>query len=123
MNHCLTPISLGELFDKYSILEIKNERIRDENKRQIVQNEMNYLKPLIDAHNLDIDLWKTMKTVNEELWDIEERIREKEKTQSFDQEFIELARKVYITNDERCRVKNKINEYLHSDIKEIKSYV
>lgn len=123
MNHCLIPISLGELFDKYSILEIKKERIHDEYKKQCVQDEIDYLEPIISKYNLDVTLKTKIKVINEELWVIEEKIREKETLQLFDDEFIDLARRVYKTNDERYSIKNKINEYLNSDIKEMKSYV
>jgi hypothetical protein len=123
MNHCFVPVSVGELFDKYSILQIKNERITDVNKLDIIQKEINYLKPFISQYTLEPSFTIQIKAINEQLWDIEEQIREKEFLKEFDDEFINLARNVYKTNDERCRVKNKINEYLNSDIKEIKSYV
>ena len=123
MNQCLVPVSVGELFDKYSILQIKNERINDINKLEIIQKEINYLTPFIDQYTLKPTSQIQIKAINEQLWDIEERIREKELLREFDEEFINLARNVYKTNDERCRIKNKINEYLNSDIKEIKSYV
>jgi len=123
MNHCLVPVSVGELFDKYSILQIKNERIMDVNKLQIIQKEINYLTPFIDRYTIELTFQIQIKAINEQLWDIEEKIREKELLNEFDDEFINLARNIYKTNDERCRIKNKINEYLKSEIKEIKSYV
>lgn len=123
MNQCLVPVSVGELFDKYSILQIKNERIIDINKLAIIQKELNYLTPFIDQYTIEPTFPVQIKAINEQLWDIEEQIREKELLKEFDDEFINLARNVYKTNDERCRIKNKINEYLKSDIKEIKSYV
>ena len=123
MPHCFIPVALGELFDKYSILLIKRERITNIEKKTAVQLEIDYLSPIVNQYLLDYSLQKQIKQINEELWDIEEKIREKETLLQFDQEFIDLARRVYKTNDERCRIKNKINVVLHSDIKEMKSYV
>lgn len=123
MNQCLIPVSVGELFDKYSILQIKNERITDINKLEIIQKEINYLTPFIDQYTLEPTFQIEIKAINEQLWDIEEQIRLKELLNKFDDEFINLARNVYKINDERYRIKNKINEYLKSDINEIKSYV
>ena len=125
MNQCLVlvPVSVGELFDKYSILQIKNERIMDVNKLVIIQKEINYLTPFINKYTLEPTFQIEIKAINEQLWDIEEQIREKEFLNEFDDEFINLARNVYKTNDERCRIKNKINKYLKSEINEIKSYV
>ena len=123
MTHCLIPVSIGELYDKYSILEIKHERIKDLTKLEFVKREMDYLKPFIDEYRLEETLREQLKSINEKLWDIEDRIRVKESLQEFDQEFISVARSVYKTNDERNVVKNQINEIFKSDIKDIKSYV
>jgi len=123
MNQCFVPVSVGELFDKYSILQIKNERITDINKLEIIQKEINYLTPFINQYTLEPTFHNQIKAINEKLWDIEEKIREKELLHEFDDEFINLARNVYKTNDERYRIKNKINKYLNSMINEIKSYV
>lgn len=123
MTHCLIPVSIGELYDKYSILEIKYERIKDLTKSEFVKREMDYLKPFIDEYTLEETLREQLKSINEKLWDIEDRIRVKELLQEFDQEFISIARSVYKTNDERNVVKNQINEIFKSDIKDIKSYV
>lgn len=123
MNYCLVPVSYGELYDKYSILEIKSENIKNENKLFEVKKELNYLKPFIDKLNLPHDDYITLKSINQKLWKIEDEIRKKEKENIFDEEFIELARMVYITNDERSKIKNNINVILKSEIKEIKSYV
>jgi len=123
MTHCLIPVSVGELYDKYSILEIKYERIKDLTKLEFVKREMDYLKPFIDEYRLEETLREQLKSINEKLWDIEDRIRLKESLQEFDQEFIYIARSVYKTNDERNLVKNQINEIFKSDIKDIKSYV
>ena len=120
---CLVPVSLGELFDKYSILQIKSEQVTDNEKLELVEKELEYLKPLVKKYPLDPSYKKSIRVVNEKLWDIEDKIREKERKNEFDEEFIELARQVYKTNDERCVIKNKINVILNSDITEIKSYV
>lgn len=119
-------ISYGEFLDKVSILEIKNERIKDEMKLENIRNELNLLNKLWASDpqsNVDI---KTelgeMKLINEKLWDIEDDIRDKERKKSFDDEFIRLARAVYFTNDERSNVKRRINEKLGSELMEEKSY-
>jgi hypothetical protein len=123
MTHCLIPVSIGELYDKYSILEIKCERIKDLTKLEFVKREMDYLKPFIDEYRLEETYRTQLKSINANLWDIEDRIRVKESLQEFDQEFISIARSVYKTNDERNIVKNQINDIFKSDIKDIKSYV
>ena len=123
MNICSIPVGLGELYYKYSILEIKYEKITDSNKQIEIKKEMNFLKPYINKFNLTNELRDNIKQVNEILWDIEDTIREKERKQEFDNEFIELARSVYKTNDERAKIKNRINTYLNSEINDIKSYV
>jgi hypothetical protein len=122
-NICNIPVSIGELFDKYTILQIKQERISDLNKRNMVQTELAYIKPFIDKYNLDISLIEELKTINEILWDVEDKLRDKEKHNAFDEEFIQLARSVYITNDKRSETKNKINLKLNSTLTDIKSYV
>jgi ADP-heptose:LPS heptosyltransferase len=116
------PVSLGELYDKYSILQIKSEKITDEFKLENIHKELNYLKVYINKYNLDISVINEIKEINEKLWDIEDKIRYKEHKKEFDDEFISLARNVYITNDKRSEVKNKINSILKSDIIDIKSY-
>ena len=122
MNICYIPISLGELCDKYSILQIKSENIIDNEKLIEINKEIAYLKPFIDKLNLKFEDYKKIKEVNQKLWNIEDNIREKEKNKEFDNEFIEFARSVYITNDERAKIKYEINIKLNSEIKEIKSY-
>jgi hypothetical protein len=123
MNSCLVPISLGELFDKYSILLIKKERVNNDEKIMCINKEIEYLQPFIDNFNLDLSLKEEIKQINETLWDIEDNIRIKEKKNEFDDEFILLARNVYINNDKRHVIKNKINIFFNSEIKDIKSYV
>ncbi len=121
-----TPISLGELLDKISILIIKIENIHDEKKLAIVKKELNLLLKIQD--NLSIDkkildeYLEKLKKVNSELWIIEDKLRDLERNKIFDNGFIELARSVYFTNDKRSEIKLKINKELGSDIIEVKSY-
>lgn len=117
------PVSVGELYDKYSILQIKQVQIKDEKKLESVNKEIAYLEEYINKLQLDKQLEQDMKTVNEQLWIIEDKIREKEHRSEFDEEFILLARSVYKINDERSNIKNKINTFFNSEIKDIKSYV
>lgn len=122
MNNCLIPVSLGELYDKFSILLIKSEKISDQTKLLEVKREISLLEPYINKFNLNNEMRENIKLVNEKLWSIEDSIRLKEYKNEFDEEFIMLARSVYITNDERAKIKNEINKILNSEINEIKSY-
>jgi DNA-binding transcriptional regulator PaaX len=119
-------VSFGEFLDKLTILEIKSERIKDTNKLTNVNNELQLLREHWQQHpksKIDIaEEMKQLKAVNENLWEIEDNIREKERSKTFDQGFIELARSVYFTNDERARIKRVINEKLGSELIEEKSY-
>ena len=119
------PVSDGELIDKYTILEIKTERIKDTNKKEKAKKEFDLLKYYVDelstSYNI-VEIIDELKEVNKSLWDIEDDIRKKEKCKEFDDEFIQLARSVYITNDRRAGVKNKINNATKSEIVEVKSY-
>ena len=121
-----TPVSYGELIDKITILEIKSRRITDDAKLANVRNELDMLNATWandSASQIDIaDERERLHTVNETLWDIEDAIRMKERAQSFDQEFIELARAVYFRNDERAAFKREINLKLGSELVEEKSY-
>lgn len=121
-----TDISIGEFFDKLTILEIKKERIKNEEKLVNINNELNGLNKLLSEQGFsraDIkDEIAALKEVNEALWVIEDDIREKESQKSFDDRFIELARSVYIENDKRSRIKREINLKLGSDFIEEKSY-
>ena len=116
------PVSVGELFDKYTILQIKELKIKDSVKLESVIKERKYLKPFVNNYKLDFDVISELSEVNLLLWNIEDRIREKERRKEFDDEFIQLARNVYITNDKRSQIKNKINEILNSSLTDIKSY-
>ena len=120
------PVSVGEVLDKITILQIKLAHISDSAKRANVQNELDALLPLVagDAFttNQMQGLVAQLKAVNEALWDIEDDIREKEASKSFDAEFISLARAVYVTNDKRAEIKKKINLATGSALIEEKSY-
>ena len=119
-------ISIGEFFDKVTILEIKRERIKDAEKLDNINKELDALNALLDqlpfSRNDVVDEVGELKSINEKLWVIEDDIRDKEAAKSFDQEFIELARSVYITNDRRSDVKCDINIKLGSSFIEEKSY-
>jgi len=119
-------ISIGEFFDKITILEIKQERISDEEKLVNVTKELDALNMLLGELSIsrsDVEHEVAeLKLINEQLWVIEDNIREKESQKAFDQEFIDLARSVYITNDKRSDVKRAINIKLGSDFIEEKSY-
>ena len=117
------PISIGELFDKFSILEIKKIKIEDSDKLQYVDKELIYLKQFTDTYNIDNALYNQLKDINLKLWDIGDKIRIKENNNEFDNEFIQLARSVYFVNDERSEVKKNINILFNSSIFEVKSYV
>ncbi|HET6546354.1 MAG TPA: DUF6165 family protein [Rhodanobacteraceae bacterium] len=120
------PVSHGELIDKITILEIKAARIGDASKLANVRNELDLLNRIWAADpaaRIGIaDERARLKTVNEALWDIEDRIRLKEKAQAFDAGFIELARSVYRINDERAAIKRALNQRLGSTLVEEKSY-
>tara|TARA_B100000287_G_scaffold304719_1_gene287976 strand:- start:1842 stop:2228 length:387 start_codon:yes stop_codon:yes gene_type:complete len=120
------PVSLGELLDKISILEIKNKKILDDAKLVNIKKELSGLRKVLESSNINLskinDLYEELYNINLELWGIEDSIRILEKNESFDQEFIDFARKVYITNDKRFEVKNKINKTFNSKYVEEKSY-
>ncbi len=126
MSEILVPVSFGELLDKIAILQIKSERMVDPAKLANVRNELSALERTWMGHPAaggDIArLRADLKSVNERLWVIEDDIRIKEKAQAFDAEFIELARSVYIENDQRARIKKDINLALGSAYVEENSY-
>lgn len=121
-----TEISCGELIDKITILQIKKKNFQDQKKAQNIQNELDNLTNTYEKHIRTSDQLEKLTTylleINKKLWNIEDDIRDKERYQKFDQEFIELARAVYFTNDERCKIKREINDLLGSQIIEEKSY-
>ena len=125
----LAEISVGELYDKISILEIKKSKIKDSNKLIEIEKELNSLNSTLKDHGLNkfedsylAKLIEDLTQVNLDLWEIEDGKRLAEKNQKFDEKFIELARNVYKKNDLRAKIKSDINKRLGSNIKEIKSY-
>ena len=122
MNNIKVPISIGELCDKYTILQIKREKITDKHNLVNVEKELRYLESIVTELNITSNKLIELKLVNEKLWNIEDNIRIKESNKNFDGEFIELARSVYVTNDLRFEIKNNISKEYNSDIFEVKSY-
>ncbi|MEM9531218.1 MAG: DUF6165 family protein [Pseudomonadota bacterium] len=125
MSTVSVPVSYGELLDKITILEIKAERIEDAEKNANVRHELTLLQGVwkqVPGGDQVADEHQALRQVNEQLWDIEDRIRLKEKAQAFDDEFVELARAVYVTNDQRAAVKKALNLALGSELVEEKSY-
>lgn len=116
-------VSVGEIVDKLSILFIKKEKIKDLKKLENVRNEFNYLDDVV-FEKLRIEKSDFLKLVeiNEILWDVEDKLREKEREKTFDDEFVELARKVYFTNDKRAEIKKDVNLKYGSKFVEEKSY-
>ena len=122
----LTEISAGELLDKISILEIKLEKINNIDAKKQIKKEHEVLKQTLDSSiefNGKIkDLFNSLKNTNLKLWNIEDQIRICEKKKDFGENFINLARSVYLNNDKRSKIKSEINKLLGSNIKEIKQY-
>ncbi|MFT5522227.1 MAG: hypothetical protein ACI9HK_000168 [Pirellulaceae bacterium] len=125
-NSVLVEVAPGELIDKLTILEIKNERIEDEAKLRNVRIELEVLSGARDnsmqVTDALLQLTEQLKAINEQLWDIEDRIRICEKADDFSTTFVELARSVYKTNDRRAALKREINELLGSRLVEEKDY-
>ena len=120
-----TPISLGELVDKISILIIKEKKITDETKLDHVKKELDFLQKTLMNYVQQEEInnyLENLININSKLWNIEDDIRECERKKMFDQTFIDLARSVYFTNDERAKVKNDINKTFGSELVEVKSY-
>jgi hypothetical protein len=120
------PVSIGEMIDKLSILQVKKNKVKDENKLVFIKKEFELLYNFSSEYlsNLETEsIYHRLVEVNSNLWDVEDKLRVMEKEQKFDDEFISLARKVYFTNDERFRLKNEINLITDSEIREIKDYV
>ena len=120
-----TPVSLGELVDKISILHIKNLNIKDVEKLKLVKEELLLLNKTLDDHINKKDIQQyldSLITINSKLWIIEDDIRDCERDKNFDQKFIDLARSVYFTNDKRSEIKLEINKKFGSKIIEVKSY-
>jgi len=120
-----TPVSLGELVDKISILHIKNKNIKDDEKLKLIREELKLLTITLDGHLKKNDIQEFLDAlikINSELWVIEDEIRDCERSKKFDEKFISLARSVYITNDKRSEIKLDINKKFGSEIVEVKSY-
>jgi uncharacterized protein YukE len=126
MEQIQVPVSPGELLDKITILEIKSERMSDAEKLANVRLELSILNRTwsgsVTADSTVQRIHADLKRINEALWEIEDDIRDKERAGEFDARFIELARAVYVTNDQRAAAKKELNLYLGSDIVEEKSY-
>jgi len=126
MSEIFVPVSFGELLDKIAILQIKSERMSDPAKLANVRSELSALENLWMAHPVAgheiVALRAALKAVNERLWVIEDEIRDQERAQLFDAEFVRLARAVYFENDDRARIKREINLALGSAYVEEKSY-
>jgi hypothetical protein len=120
------PVSVGELIDKLSILHVKSVKISNEEKLVLVKKEFELLYNLSSVHlnSSEIEsLYHQLCVINEKLWDVEDKLRVFESESKFDEEFVEYARKVYYTNDERFRLKNEINQITDSEIREVKDYI
>ena len=126
MNRIIVEVSIGELFDKISILEIKQEKIKDPEKLKFINNEHSILKNQLEKnvktdHNLN-KLYQSLKEVNAKLWVIEDDKRMCEKNKDFGEKFIKLSRDVHFLNDKRAKIKLEINNHTGSKIKEVKEY-
>ena len=125
-NKIFAEISVGELLDKISILEIKQKNIKDDQKIKIISKELESLNYSLkkDVHITDEikSLYEDLKKINIKLWNIEDGKRDCERNGDFGEKFIQLARSVYIENDQRAKIKNKINKISGSNISEVKSY-
>jgi len=126
MNKIIVEVSVGELFDKISILEIKQEKIKDPEKLQFINNEHSILKDQLKK-NVKSDgklntLYQSLKDINAKLWVIEDDKRECEKNKDFGEKFIKLSRDIHFLNDDRAKIKLEINNHTGSVIKEIKEY-
>ena len=126
MNKIVIEISIGELLDKISILEIKKEKIKDKEKLKFINNEYtilyNQLDKSVKSDSKLSDLYQSLKEINSKLWVIEDDKRQCEKDKDFGEKFIKLSRDVHFLNDDRAKIKLEINNYTGSTIKEIKEY-
>ena len=126
MNKILVEVSVGELLDKISILEIKKDKVKDEEKLKFIINEYEILKEQLDknikAEEKINKLYQSLKEINAKLWVIEDDKRQCEKESDFGEKFIKLSRDVHFLNDDRAKIKLEINNLTGSKIKEIKEY-
>jgi len=118
----LVPISLGELYDKITILEIKLAHMDSPEKIANVANEYKQLREIAGKYPIETGLYEKLKKINQEIWDIEDGIREEERNKDWAEDFIKFARGVYFSNDKRARIKKEINKKYGSEIIEEKSY-
>ena len=126
MNKIIIEVSVGELLDKISILEIKKEKIKDKNKLSFIENELGILNHQLNK-NVKLDneinrLYNSLKDINIKLWAIEDEKRMCEKEKTFNEKFIKLSRDIHFLNDNRANIKLNINNYTGSKLKEIKEY-
>jgi len=122
MKEILVPISLGELYDKLTILTIKLKRIEDKEKLKNIQSEFELLNRIAKKYMIKSHFWNDLLEINTYLWEIEDSIRDKELHKEYDDIFIKLAKAVYYSNDKRSEIKRAINEQYKSNIIEEKSY-
>ena len=126
MNKIIVEISIGELLDKISILEIKQEKIKDTEKLKFINNEHSILRNQLDKNVKSDDrlndLYRSLKEINSKLWVIEDDKRQCEKDKNFGEKFVKLSRDVHFLNDDRAKIKLEINNHTGSIIKEIKEY-
>ena len=126
MNKIIVEVSIGELLDKISILEIKQKKIKDPEKLKLISNEHSILKEQLEKNVKSDDklnnFYQSLKEINFKLWVIEDNKRQCEKDKDFGEKFIKLSRDVHFLNDERAKIKLEINNYTGSEIKEIKEY-
>ena len=126
MNKIIIEVSIGELLDKISILEIKQEKIKNTEKLKFIKNEYSILKNQLEKNVKSDDklndLYQSLKEINSKLWVIEDNKRQCEKDKDFGEKFIKLSRDVHFLNDDRAKIKLEINNYTGSVIKEIKEY-
>ena len=126
MNKIIIEVSIGELLDKISILEIKLQKIKNPEKLRFIKDEYSILKDQLEkkietSGELN-ELYKSLKEINSKLWVIEDEKRLCEKEKEFDEKFIKLSRDVHFLNDKRAKIKSEINTLMNSNIKEIKEY-
>ena len=126
MNKIIVEVSIGELLDKISILEIKQEKIKDTEKLKFINNEHSILRDQLDKNVKSDDrlndLYRSLKEINSKLWVIEDDKRQCEKDKNFGEKFVKLSRDVHFLNDDRAKIKLEINNHTGSIIKEIKEY-
>jgi hypothetical protein len=120
------PVSVGELIDKLSILHVKKIKVFNEEKLSFINKEFELLYNMSSGYFTDnevLKLYRQLVEINTKLWEVEDELRILESSKNFDSSFVELARKVYYTNDERFSLKNKINEITNSEVREQKDYI